>query len=205
MNLTFFNKKSEFLILTFLNLIVQTVITRYTMIQSTKEHKRNKWFNLGLFIFQLVLIFAMCMPIPIVFKFLLFCLFSVTWGFSLAALNLNETFVHVAFYGTLSIFGIMAAIGLLMSWAGINLGPQVGLSLFYGLFMLILFGLFSIVTGNTMHKFFSMIAVILFSMYIIYNTNQIMQRDYKGDFIRASLDYYLDIVNLFLNLFSLQN
>jgi FtsH-binding integral membrane protein len=53
-----------------------------------------------------------------------------------------------------------------------------------------------------MYKFFSMVAILLFSMYIIYNTNQIMQRDYNGDFIRASLDYYLDILNLFLNLFS---
>jgi FtsH-binding integral membrane protein len=205
MNLSFFNKKSEFLILTFLNLIIQAIITRYTMVKSTKEHKKNKWFNLGLFIFQLVLIFALCMPIPIVFKFLLFCLFSVTWGFTLSALNLNDTLVHVAFYGTLSVFGIMAAIGVLISLVGINLGPQIGLSLFYGLLCLLLFGIFNIIAGDTMHKIFSMVAVILFSMYIIYDTNKIMQRDYKGDFIQASLDYYLDIVNIFLNLFSLQD
>jgi len=26
-----------------------------------------------------------------------------------------------------------------------------------------------------------------------------MQRDYMGDFITASLDYYLDIINIFVN------
>jgi FtsH-binding integral membrane protein len=204
MKLTMFNKKSELLILTFLNLILQSVITRFTMVKTTGQ-KRNKWFNLGLFVIQLLLIFAMCMNIPIFLKFLLFCAFSVTWGYSLAALNLNETFVHVAFYGCLSIFGIGALIGTLLTVFHINLGPKVGLGLFYTLLLLLLFGIFNILTGDTMHKIYSIVGILLFSVYIIYDTNQIMQRDYKGDFIRSSLDYYLDVLNIFVNLTNLQN
>jgi len=168
------------------------------MLKTKSEHKRNFGINLGVFIFQLLLIFAMLMPIPVLFKFLLFCIFSVTWGFSLAALNLNDTLVHVAFYGTLSIFGIMFAIGSLMTLAGINLGPSVGLTLFYSLFGLILFGIFNFIAGDTMHKLLSMLTMVLFSFFIIYDTNNILQRDYKGDFIHASLDYYLDILNIFV-------
>ena len=43
---------------------------------------------------------------------------------------------------------------------------------------------------------------MLFSVYIVYDTNNILQRDYGGDFITASLDYYLDIINIFSNLLS---
>jgi FtsH-binding integral membrane protein len=39
----------------------------------------------------------------------------------------------------------------------------------------------------------------IFSLFIIWDTNQILSRDYKGDFITASMDYYLDILNLFTN------
>ena len=204
MNLTMFSKKSELLILTFLNLIVQSIITRFTMIKTTNQ-KRNKWFILALFGVQLCLIFVMFMNIPIILKFLLFCLFSVTCGYSLAALNLNETFVHVAFYGCLSIFGIGAFIGTLLNVFHINLGPKVGLGLFYTLLLLLLFGIFNILTGDTMHKIYSIIGILLFSIYIIYDTNQIIQRDYKGDFIRSSLDYYLDLLNIFVNLTRLQD
>jgi FtsH-binding integral membrane protein len=40
----------------------------------------------------------------------------------------------------------------------------------------------------------------LFSVFIVYDTNQILQKDYYGDFITASMDYYLDIINIFIKL-----
>ena len=36
----------------------------------------------------------------------------------------------------------------------------------------------------------------------MYDTNSILQRNYNGDFITASLDYYLDIINIFSGLLS---
>ena len=200
MNKLFLQKKN-FLILTFLNLLVQCIITRYTMIKSSKE-KKSIWFKVGLFLLQLAFIFIMLMPIPILLKFICFCIFSITFGITLASLNLNETLIQIAFYGTMSIFGIMAGLGVLLSMLNINLGPKIGIGLFYSLLGLILLGLFNIITGNELHKLFSILGILLFSIYILYDTNQIVQRDYKGDFIAASLDYYLDILNLLLNLFS---
>jgi FtsH-binding integral membrane protein len=43
-------------------------------------------------------------------------------------------------------------------------------------------------------------SLLLFSLYIMYDTNNILQRNYYGDFITASLDYYLDIINIFSGL-----
>jgi FtsH-binding integral membrane protein len=54
--------------------------------------------------------------------------------------------------------------------------------------------------GEVKNKLLALIGILLFSMYIIYDTNKILQRDYKGDFIRASLDYYLDFINLFADI-----
>ena len=51
----------------------------------------------------------------------------------------------------------------------------------------------------------SISGIVLFSLYLIYDTNVIFRRDYSGDFITASLDYYLDILNLFLNLLNLDD
>ena len=45
-------------------------------------------------------------------------------------------------------------------------------------------------------------SLFLFSMYVIYDTNKLMQRNYYGDFITAALDFYLDIINIFVNLLS---
>jgi len=49
----------------------------------------------------------------------------------------------------------------------------------------------------------SVFSLLLFSMYIIYDTNAILQRNYYGDFIRASLDYYLDVLNIFVDLINI--
>ena len=39
--------------------------------------------------------------------------------------------------------------------------------------------------------------------FIVYDTNKILQKDYYGDFVTASLDYYLDIINIFIRLLTL--
>ena len=52
-------------------------------------------------------------------------------------------------------------------------------------------------------KIVSIISLFIFSLYIIYDTNNILQRNYNGDFITASLDYYLDVLNIFIDLLNL--
>ena len=85
------------------------------------------------------------------------------------------------------------------------------LILFYiiGLIYSAAFGPYYIMEYSKDNSFMNLIKVIislfLFALYILYDTNHILQRNYYGDFITASLDYYLDIINIFVNLFSLNN
>ena len=47
---------------------------------------------------------------------------------------------------------------------------------------------------------------MLFSLFIMYDTNNILLRySGKNDCIRGALDYYLDILNLFTSYFDLNN
>jgi FtsH-binding integral membrane protein len=57
-------------------------------------------------------------------------------------------------------------------------------------------------TSSLTKKILVIFSLLLFSVYVVYDTNSILQRNYNGDFITASLDYYLDILNIFSNLLS---
>jgi FtsH-binding integral membrane protein len=190
--------KQTFLIMVFANLIIQTIITRYSMLQSPKQ--KNKWYSIVAFLVMLALIVVMCLPLPLFVKFLMFCLFSVIEGYTLASLSMNDTVVQFAFYGALSIFCSMIGVSAVMTMLGVQLGPRVGVGLFSALLLFLLFLIFNILAGEIANKLLAMVGILLFSMYVVYDTNKILQRDYKGDFISASLDYYLDFLNLFVDI-----
>jgi FtsH-binding integral membrane protein len=93
----------------------------------------------------------------------------------------------------------MLASGVALLAGGINLGYKFGAILFWSLLALIVARLVFVLGAkmNQAHKLLSFIGIILFAVYVLYDTNKILQRDYYGDFITASMDYYLDIINLF--------
>lgn len=186
-------EKKELLVMTFANLIVQTLITFYAMKKYSTE-KKNRTVSIFVWIVSFVLIILLVVPIPTWIKFILFCVFSYGFGYSLSNLADADT-LQYALMGTLSIFGIMFSIGFMMIVFGIRLGIKTGIVLFFSLLGLILATLFS-----PTNSILTTIGIVLFSIYIIYDTNQILQKNYYGDFITASLDYYLDVLNLFVNL-----
>ena len=55
-------------------------------------------------------------------------------------------------------------------------------------------------------KAIAVVTIILFSLFIMYDTNNILLK-YKGrgDCIRGALDYYLDILNLFTTYLNMDN
>ena len=198
-----FSTKQTFLLFVFSTLIVQLLITRYAMVKAPKN--KNKWYTFGLFVISIILLILMSFTLPMVVKFILFCLFSIVFGFILGTRSISDTILQIAFYGTLGIFVLMGLLGLALSMLGIQLGIKFGLGLFFALLLLILVSLFNLFTGDISHKLISGFAVFLFSLYILYDTNVILQRNYQGDFITASISYYLDIVNLFSNLVTLNS
>jgi FtsH-binding integral membrane protein len=199
-----FFEKRELLVKTFANLIVQGLITFYAMKKYSKE-KPNRLFRFLVMISTIVIIFVLALTsIPSWVKIILFCIFSYGWGYILSNLipRFGEEAIYIAILGALGIFGIMFFIGTMMLLTGIQLGYKTGMVLFLCLFGLMITRLIQVLTSTT-STWVSVFAVILFAVYILYDTNKILQKNYYGDFITASIDYYLDIMNLFVNLVSL--
>ena len=199
-------EKKEFLILVFANLIAQLGITYYVM-ERTSNLDISIW---PLFAAQIIIIFVMAFaPIPEFIKFLLFCFFSYTFGLMLSLLKNKYTsdMINIAIQGALTVFVFMLATGVALFAGGINLGYKFGSILFWSLLALIVARLVFVLGAkmSQAHKILSFIGIILFAIYIVYDTNKILQRDYYGDVITASMDYYLDIINLFTNFLESNN
>jgi len=203
---TLLNNKKKFLIMIFANLITQLGITYYVMTNAkVSDSDNNNLKHLLLTISTFVIIFILVLaPIPSWLKFILFSAFSYIWGIFLAEFKLkinDDGLINMAMLGSIGFFIVIFLIGTFLLATGIHLGLKTGLFLFVSLLILIITKIFSLFHKSTMLvKTLSAIGIIIFSGYIVYDTNTILQRNYYGDFITASLDYYLDILNIFSNL-----
>ena len=211
-------EKKEFLLLVFSNLIVQLGITYYLMM-NYKGPDVNGWVIL--FVNIGILMIMSFVPMPAFMKFILFCVFSGLFGLNLSRIsdesedNKNggknggstKDIIHLAVLQTMAVFGALFLVGAFLLASGVRLGLRTALFLLYALLFLLIVKIVMAFSGTLSQHIIglSIVGVILFSLYIIYDTNKILQRDYYGDFITASMDYYLDIVNLFLNLFRLND
>ena len=201
-------EKRVFFLLILINLVVQLYITYYVSknvnIVDTNDTKKTRYNakTIAAYIVSFILIIILALvPMPLWLKFIIFSLFSVVLGVILSSVkhNFDPNTIKGAFVGTISIFVSMFAFGLALIMSGIQLGYKFGLGLFFALLLLILISIVQIFIYNSsfLKKLIILISLILFSLYIVYDTNSILQRNYSGDFISASLDYYLDIINIF--------
>ena len=204
--ITLLNTKKQFLIMIFANLIAQLGITYYVMSNTNVTEKDfNSLKDTLLFISTLVIIFILVLvPMPNWLKFILFSVFSYIWGIFLAEFKFkvnDNGLINMAMLGSIGFFILMFLVGVVLLATGIQLGLKTGLFLFISLLILIIAKIFSLFhKSSILIKSLSAIGIVIFSGYIIYDTNTILQRNYHGDFITASLDYYLDILNIFSNL-----
>lgn len=195
-------QKKEFLALVFLNLVLQLGIT-YIIMERTVDAKKkyNLWLLFGS---TFLILFALHFQIHPMLKLFLFSLFSYIFGIILSGVKEkhNEEEIRIAIESALSIFGAMfvTALGLLVG--GVKLGYKFGIFLFFSLLALILFRLFNYFSNAGYGALLNSVGIVLFSLYVLYHTHQILQKDYYGDFVNASMSYYLDVVNLFTNLLS---
>lgn len=208
---TLLNSKKEFLIMIFANLITQLGITYYvmTITKVTDSDKNNlKHWMLTISTFVIILILVL-VPMPSWLKFILFSIFSYIWGMLLASLKIqinDDKLINMAMLGSIGIFIGMFLVGIFLLITGIQLSLKTGLFLLISLIILIITRFFSLFYNSSiLTKSLATVGIVIFSGYIIYDTNTILQRNYNGDFITASMDYYLDILNLFTNLLSLND
>ena len=201
--------KKPFLLKILANLIVQLGITYYVMTNTSQIDPKYKW---PLIIATFILLFVIAFKeLPIYVKGILFCLFSFCFGklFTIYKKKYGEEAINIAVIGALSVFGVMFAIGGVLLTFGIKLSPMIGFILFIALLGLIIVRLMSIF-GSSLSPAKKTIygaGIVIFALYIVYDTNNILRRTnyYNGDFITASMDYYLDIINLFTNILGYEN
>ena len=211
------SEKRGFFALILATLVAQLSITYYVSenvkIEDEEEKNETKDVNkfnpklIGAYIgaFVLILILAF-ITMPPWLKFILFSLFSGAFGIILGyrKSGLDPNIIKSALLGTASIFVVMFTFGLALIASGIKLGLTFGLGLLFALLFLTILSIvqFFIAESSFLKKILVIGSLMLFSLYIMFDTNSILQRNYNGDFITASLDYYLDIINIFSGLLS---
>jgi FtsH-binding integral membrane protein len=109
----------------------------------------------------------------------------------LANLGIKSKFIlREALLEAVAIFISMIIAGFISVQLGFNL-RTMGTVLFFTLLALLIARLFR--PGD---KNLTKIGILIFALFVLYDTNQILQRNYNGDFIDASVDYFTDIINL---------
>jgi FtsH-binding integral membrane protein len=205
------SEKRVFFALILATLVSQLSITYYVSEnvkieeENGKKKINSKLIGAYVAIFIIILILAF-ITMPPWLKFILFSLFSTAFGVILGyrKSGIDPGIVKSALVGTASIFVTMFTFGVALIASGIKLGFKFGLGLLIALFFLVIVSIVQIFIAQSslLKKILVIGSLMVFSLYIMYDTNNILQRNYYGDFITASLDYYLDIINIFSGLLS---
>jgi len=117
-------------------------------------------------------------------RFLLLTAFSILSG---ALMSTNKPSSELL-QEVLNIFIVMIAVGVVSALVGLDLRSMY-LFLFIALIALIVMRAF---TGIKM----SQVGAFIFGLFVIADTNAILQKNYNGDVVQATLDYFLDFLNL---------
>ena len=137
---------------------------------------------------------------PII-KLLLIILFTCIIGLRCIYLIkiIPKHVIKCALINILVLFIITSLIGYLLYIFNIKIG-FLGIILLYVLFALIItfISMTIIDVPEIFYKFALVCGIILFSIYIIYNTNLMIQDDYNGDIIDGAVELYINVFNIFI-------
>lgn len=206
--LSILNNNGEFLKNVFLNLILQLIITAIT-IYVIKGSDISKIGLFVIFVISIIVMFLiLLLNIPIVYKIVLFAIFSICLGIILSPVyKVNKEVLMAAVFGTLSIFVLFFIFGLIITSYGYDMSWMSGI-LLLSLFVLIITGIISLCVGisSIAHTIYLYFGLLVFCLYILLDTNQILlNKRYRQDFVSASMGYYLDILNVFVKLIQIFN
>ena len=210
---TLLRSKKELMGCIFLTLIFQLVVSVVTMKLDQNMNIVGNLFSeypvgtmMGLFIIPILILIAIMYSKSFATKQILFGLFSIILGLvmSLSIHIINDPkIVESAVYSTLINSVLMFVLGLIIVYFGYDLS-WLGILLFISLLILITVRFIGYFTdkSNEYYKNISYISVAIFSLYILYDTNRILlkfQNKSKSDCVNGAMEYYLDIINLFIN------
>jgi protein lifeguard len=213
--------RETFLMSVYSILILQLVITM-VLVKSFQNSPKilaiTKRYTLLFAVMSIGIVFIMGLGLPQEIKMILFTILSIIIALFLSAITSRTSphLVNQALASTIGIFVALSAFALVLSGMGIHLG-WMGVYLFAALIGLIVvslvFALYKVVdksqesaeSKNQFHKILVIVGMVLFSMFVVYDTNMVLQRDYVGGPIDAAEDFYLTFINLFTRTLSLQS
>lgn len=205
-----FRKKQSFLIQVYLLLIFQILITAFVAkflrqrpaINAAAHKLWAAWF-----ILSIICIFALAMLRgPMIVKILILSAFSFLIGLQCiaASTHVSPQTIEVALVSAIAIFAVFTMIGVAIVAAGIDLSFMA-----FGLFALLIGLLIAFVVmmaipvSKTVHRVVLYFAISLFSVYIAFDTNIMLQKDFTNP-IQGSINLYLDLLNIFTDIIVLQ-
>lgn len=198
-------------ILLLAQIVVMGMVAHFTI--SKKDSSKSSTLDLkkmlmSIFVMIAIIVITIIMAFIImdprknpILRITCFTIFSVMIGISLSYVKkLSTKTVIMATVSTIVAFVTMGAIGYITAHRMIDLSPME--TWLFGAFIVLI--LTSLVLALSypkepmVRKTMAVIWSVLFSLYIMYDTNQILMGD--TDFIAGAFQYFLDIVNLFQNL-----
>ena len=184
--------------------------------------KTHTWAHFGIAVLSFIVLFAMFWTSPGPLKYILFATFAGCLGQMLGPLVdhlqdkgvLRQVLLMVA-----GVFAGMTALAFYDRNSFLGFGPYLLaglLGLIVAQIVGIVLGLTGAVTAQTfrdMAQVFAWIGTVLFTVFVAYDTQQMKVRagamarskTTNPDYIEASLNLYLDVINLFSNIGSLKS
>ena len=188
-------QKAPFMSKVFANLILQGSIAYTAALQRSPHVARNILVYTLMFVMAvLAMIFA---SLSIQVRFFLFTIISMLFGAILgAARDLDKRVIQETLGDILGVFVAMFVLCAISVQFNVNIFP---------LALLLLMGLIGLMVSRAVvskekRSAFSKAFVVVFAVYILVDTNLILQRNYSGNFVNASFDYFTDISQMFSGL-----
>ena len=188
-------QKAPFMSKVFANLILQGSIAYTAALQRSPHVARNILVYTLMFVMAvLTMIFA---SLSIQVRFVLFTIISALFGSILGVVrNLDKDTIQETLGDIIGVFVAMFVLGLISVQFNVNIFP-LALLLFVSLIALMIS---RAAVSREKRGAFSKAFVVLFAIYILVDTNEILQRNYAGDFVDASFDYFTDVSQMFSGL-----
>lgn len=200
-------QKAPFMGIVIALMIAQLAVTYFAMEALSKNDrlqdyiKKNVWLLITAIVLPFVIILLLALvPMSMMAKLVLFTLFSFLFGLilSISRRYMTPELIRAAMVATLGIFVSMFLVGIVLAGFGYDLF-WLGAILFLLLLVLVIVGIVMLFIhpDKKVVRTRAILVIILFAAYIVFDTNQIIMRDYNGDYVMAGLDYYLDLLNIF--------
>jgi FtsH-binding integral membrane protein len=190
-------EKSILVVKTIAMVIVQLLITYLIM---TKTNISMNWIALYLthLIIGLIVIFV---PLSFYIKSGLFILFSFFSGMMYSKLNLSSTQLRNVFIRTILLYIGLILLSIGMIYLNVILGATHGTIVFMAITSIFIFGLVTLFDPIVQYnqKAYAIAIIVLFSIFIIYDTHYLLLRN-TDNIIAGAIDYYLDLVNISVQL-----